>query len=246
MSEQIIKKKKIKDPEKNYSYKEDFEYKHDNPYDEKLKVFDSFVMRDSESESYLGDWNKSVFKKEAPLVVEIGTGFGYFMHEYCEANPEINFVGMDYRFKRSFTLAKKLDKIKNKNFKYLRAKGERIRFMFGENEVDEVLYFFPDPWPKARHNKKRLFQKPFLDSCHKILKTGGVLHVKTDHDVYFDWMLDILETELTTLNRFDVELKSFDLHKEHPEHVLSEYKTKFEKMFIEQGTNIKSLVLRKK
>lgn len=245
MSEDINKKKK-KDPSLNFSYREDFKYTSNNPYHEKLKVFEDFVLRDEAAETNKGKWNSDVFKREAPLNVEIGTGYGNFMHHYCQNNPDVNFVGLDYRFKRSFHLAEKLNTLENKNFKYLRAKGERIAFMFDENEVDNIFYFFPDPWPKTRHHKKRLFQKPFLDAAHKVLKNDGILWIKTDHDGYFEWMLDELAAEQDRENRFEVLLKSFDLHEEHPTHFLSQFITKFENIFIKKGTKIKSLVLKNK
>ncbi len=226
----------------NHIYRPDFKkYARNNPYDEKLKAFDAFVMRDEEAETKRNNW-KSVFGNENPLSVEIGTGYGEFMLEWCGNNPHDNFVGLDHRFKRSFHLVKKLEKIENKNFRYLRGRGERLEFIFGENEVENIFYFFPDPWPKTRHNKKRLFQKPFLDAAHKVLKPGGTLWVKTDHDGYYEWMLDALKDE----TRFEMLLKSRDLRGEHPEHFLSQYTTKFEKIFLSQGTLIKALVLKNK
>ena len=225
--------------EDNFCYKPEFKYTHDNPYHDKLAVFDSFVLRDEAAETNVGKWN-SQFPTPNPIEVEIGTGYGEFMMEYCQKNPHINFIGLDHRFKRSFALAQKLDKLEHKNFKYLRARGERVEFMFEESEVQSVFYFFPDPWPKKRHNKKRLFQKPFLDACHKVLKPGGILYVKTDHDGYFEWMMEELKDE----KRFEVLLQTTDLRNEHPEHFLSQFTTKFEKIFLSQGTLIKSVVLK--
>lgn len=226
----------------NHVYRADFnKYGRKNPYDDKLKAFDAFVLRDEDAEAHRGAW-KTLFGNERPLSVEIGTGYGEFMLEWCENNPEASFVGLDHRFKRSFHLVKKLEKIENKNFRYLRGRGERLEFIFAENEVDNIFYFFPDPWPKTRHNKKRLFQKPFLDAAHKVLKNGGTLWVKTDHDDYFEWMLNALKDE----TRFEILLKSRDLRHEHPEHFLSQYTTKFEKIFLSQGTLIKALVLQNK
>jgi len=224
----------------NFCYRPDFKYTHDNPYHDKLGVFDSFVLRDEAAESNVGHWKERIFQNSNPLEVEIGTGYGEFMMEYCQQNPNINFIGLDHRFKRSFSVAKKLDKLEHKNFRYLRARGERIEFMFDESEVQSLFYFFPDPWPKNRHHKKRLFQKPFLNACHKVLSPGGTLFVKTDHDGYFDWMLDHLKDE----KRFEILLQSRDLRKEYPEHFLSQFTTKFEKIFLSQGTLIKSIVLK--
>ncbi len=223
------------------SYVKEFTYTHKNPYHDRLEEFAEFVLRDEEAEKFQGLWIKDVFKRPTPIHVEIGSGFGHFMLAYCEDHPEISFVGMDYRFKRSYQLASKLERHPHKNFRYLRAKGERIEFMFGEKEVDAIHYFFPDPWPKTRHHKKRLFQEPFLKAAHKILKPGGKIFIKTDHDGYADWMRSRIEK--TTL--FKCSLNTIDLHLEAPEHFLAQYKTKFEKIFIKQSVKIKAFVLEK-
>jgi tRNA (guanine-N7-)-methyltransferase len=223
----------------DHSLRADFKYKHDNPYHDKLGQFDNIVMRDNESEVFRGKWNTEVFKREGPLFLEVGSGAGHFMMEYCQKNPSHNFVGLDYRFKRSFSLAKKLAKLDYRNFRYLRAKGERVDFIFNENELDGIFYFFPDPWPKTKHLKKRLFQGPFLEACYKSLKPNGILYVKTDHDGYAEWM----EAEILKFKKFKVILQSKDLRSEYPDHLLSEYITGFEKIFISQGIKIKAFVL---
>ena len=82
----------------DHSFLENFKYKHRNPYHEKLEEFSEFVMRDEEAEVFRGKWNRDVFKRDAPVVVEVGSGYGHFMREYCEKNPDVNFVGIDYRF----------------------------------------------------------------------------------------------------------------------------------------------------
>lgn len=222
------------------TYQKEFQYSHKNPYHEKLEEFSEFLFRDAEAEKFQGKWNNLVFKREAPLLIEIGSGYGHFMVDYCEKNPDINFVGMDFRFKRSFNLAKRLSKLESPTFRYLRAKGERIEFLFGENEVDEIFYFFPDPWRKKRHHKKRLFQEPFLKAAHKVLKPGGKLWIKTDHDGYAEWM----EERIDQTDLFDCELKTWNLHKTNPDHFLAEYRTKFEKIFLKKDVPIKAFVLR--
>lgn len=222
-------------------FKQDFKYTQQiNPYHDRLKVFEQFVLRDDEGENHAGKWNQEVFKREGELQVEIGSGYGHFMMEHTQKYPDINFVGLDHRFKRSFHLAKKLSQLIHKNFRYLRARGERIGFLFGENEVDKIYYFFPDPWPKNRHHKKRLFQQRFLDEAYKILKPGGEILIKTDHDGYFEWMLEEVKNE----KRFEITLKTFNLREEAPEHFLSSFVTKFEKIFLEKNIKIKAMVLK--
>lgn len=225
-----------------HCYNPEFKYKHRNPYHDRLAVFEDFVMRDNEAEAFAGKWNQDVFKNSQPVHLEIGTGFGKFMHEYCEKNPQVNFVGLDFRFKRSFQLAKKLSKIEHKNFRYLRARGERLEYIFGSDELEKIFYFFPDPWPKKRHWKKRLFQAPFLNAAHKTLKPGGELIVKTDHDGYFEWMMERVKGD----DRFEMIHQTFDQRLEHPEHFLSHCETEFERIFIAKGIKIKAMILKKK
>lgn len=223
----------------DHTYLKDFKYKTKNPYNLKLEEFSEFVFRDEEGEKLSGKWNQEIFDRNAPIYAEIGSGYGHFMMEFCENNPDINFVGMDYRFKRSFELAKKLKKHPTKNFRYLRAKGERIGFLFAENEIDTIFYFFPDPWPKTRHHKKRLLQKPFLEMAYKVLKPEGKIFIKTDHDGYGEWMENVLRDQ----DLFTIDMKTKNLREEFPDHFLSSFQTKFEKIFISQGLRIKAFEL---
>ena len=231
----------------DHTYRPDFVYKHDNPYHDRLGEFQEFVLRDTEGEAYRGTWNEKYFKRQAPLYLEIGTGHGDFMMEFCERNRDANFVGLDYRFKRSYHLAKKLSKMEDKNFCYLRARGERIALTFAENEVDGIFFFFSDPWPKKRHHKKRLFQEPLLQNAYQILKPGGKLYVKTDHDGYAEWMENLLQNQ----GQFVTNFKTKNLWEELAGGVfaadsvpfLSTFQTKFEKIFVSQGTKIKAFEL---
>ncbi|MBL7665843.1 MAG: tRNA (guanosine(46)-N7)-methyltransferase TrmB [Bacteriovoracaceae bacterium] len=223
----------------NHLFQPDFKYKHKNPYHDRLEAFQDFVMRDNEAETHQGLWKQNIFQNTNPVVVEIGSGYGEFMIEYSQKHPEHNFVGIDYRFKRSYGLAQKLSKIAVKNFRYLRAKGERLDFMFAENELDSIFYFFPDPWPKTRQHKKRLFQANFLNSCYRTLKSGGKIFMKTDHDGYFEWMCDVVEKE----PRFKLTFLTTDLHAEFPNHFLARFVTTFEKIFLQKQTKIKAFIL---
>lgn len=228
--------------EKDYLFKEDFKYSHQNPYHDRLGVFDEFVLRDDEGESHQGRWAQEVFKNDHPIEVEIGTGYGHFMMDHTQKNPAINFVGLDHRFKRSFHLAKKLNALKHKNFRYLRARGERLSFLFGASEISKIYYFFPDPWPKKRHHKKRLFQQKFLQDAYQVLIPGGEILIKTDHDDYFEWMCQELKSD----ERFETTMISKDLRSEYPDHFLASFITKFEKIFLEKKTKIKAITLKSK
>lgn len=225
-----------------HSFNEDFQYSHNNPYHHRLEKFSSFVLRDLEPENLLGKWNNECFKNNNPLNVEIGTGYGHFMKQFSQDHPNENFIGMDYRFKRSFNLAKQLNELKIKNFRYIRAKAERIEYLFQESEVDKLYYFFPDPWPKTRHLKKRLFKQPFLSKLKKVMKPTGIVYIKTDHDQYYEWMLKHLNLNDEL---FNIEAHSNDIHKSNSGDfkLLKKYQTKFEKIFLSKGKNINGIIL---
>jgi len=223
----------------DYTYLDNFIYKHKNPYHDRLKNFPEFVFRDKEAEQFKGKWKSKIFNNKSPIHLEIGHGYGEFMTHHCIHNPEINFIGIDYRFKRNFSLAQKLDEIPNKNFRVLRAKGERLHFLFEENEIDKLFYFFPDPWPKTRHHKKRLFQEHFLNIIYKVLVPGGKILIKTDNDEYASWMKKIIDESPL----FDLSLYTNDLKNQYPEHFLAQFETKFEKIFLEQNILIKAFEL---
>jgi len=226
----------------DYSFREDFKYRYRaNPYQEKLKSFSSFVLQDHEGEHFAGHWQK-VFANQNPLVVEIGAGYGDFMASYCMAHPQENYVAIDYRFRRSLSVAQRLAKIEGHNFRYLRAKGERISFLFGPQEVQKVFIFFPDPWPKLRHHKKRLINPHYLHLLSNILTEGGEIWLKTDHDDYATWMEESFAQEKS----LSLIWQSHDLYHEYPAHPLTTYPTKFEKIFLGQGIAIKAFILRKK
>ena len=222
------------------TFQKEWRYRHgNNPYHDKLARFGDVVLRDQEAELFSGRWCSEVFRRPLmPLYLEIGSGYGDFMRDFCRYNPNVNFVGLDYRFKRSYNLVKRLDGV---NWRYLRARGERVSFMFAPGELNGIFYFFPDPWPKRRHQKRRLFGDYFLKELSKILASGGRLYIKTDHDDYARWMEDVVRRQ----SQFFLELSSYNVRKEYPHHFLAQYMTKFEKIFTVQNKAIKGFVLRK-
>ena len=80
---------KEKTPQLEHVFHENFQYTHANPYHDKLASFDKFVLRDLESEKYRNNWQNKIFNNAQSLEVEIGTGYGEFMHEHCSKNPQI-------------------------------------------------------------------------------------------------------------------------------------------------------------
>lgn len=232
-----------KDLEKNYLYNRE----HKNPYHQKLQDFSKFVYCDHTPENFRGKWHNDIFKNNLPINLEIGSGSGEFLVNFSLKNCNQNFIGIDYRFKRSFQLAKKLSSLPEEvsgKVKFLRANADRIDHMFNSNELANIFFFFPDPWPKKRHHKKRFFTENFLAKSFDLLKPGGRIFIKTDHDDYAEWMSAVIENSITSKNFFSLEFVSQDLWKDHPEHFLTSFKTKFEEIFLKKNINVKAFVLK--
>ena len=130
-----------------------------------------------------------LFGNAHPLEMEIGTGKGTFLTEQAKAHPETNFLGVEYArwFWRYAS-----DRLRRNNCQNARtARAEAMYFVREHvpNESIDVLHiYFPDPWPKKRHHKRRLIQEPFMKEVMRVLKPGGRLQIVTDHADYFDQM----------------------------------------------------------
>lgn len=225
--------------------------KKSNPYNDKLNDFQEFVLQDHAAEQFKNNWLATVFKNQERLNVEIGVGYGDFMADYCQKNPQDNFVGLDIRFRRSLSVAKNLAQIPHRQFRFCRATGERLAEIFGPQEIDQMFYFFPDPWPKKKHHKKRLFKATYLSQIAPLFKSNGHIFVKTDHLELYHWMMD----QLTVQTQWNLKFNTTDLYQECENNncemmqliePLINFQTKFEKIFLEQKSPIKAFVLCRK
>jgi tRNA (guanine-N7-)-methyltransferase len=241
--------------EENHCFSEKFQYSHNNPYHERIQRFSDRVLCDESSEAFANHWRSKVFENEAPIHLEIGSGYGHFLKQFCSTYPDQNFVGMDFRFKRSFNLNKQLNALNIPHYRFLRARAERISFIFGKEEVQNIFCFFPDPWPKTRHHKKRLIQVPFLERCHDILENSGKIFLKTDHLEYYFWMcqnIELFNQSQKHHKRFLVHFMVEELSKKLDEaslstfdHTVFNFKTKFERLFHSQNIRTKAILLEK-
>lgn len=133
---------------------------------------------------YKGNWNKRFFKNEQPIVLELGCGKGEYAVGLAKKYPNQNFVAVDIKGNRIYVGAKQAEEAGLKNLFFLRAKVDFIDYYFEENEVDEIWLTFSDPQPNKPN--KRLTSKTFIDRYRKILKPGGIIHLKTDSDLLFE------------------------------------------------------------
>lgn len=136
-----------------------------------------------------------VFKRSAPLTVEIGFGMGDSLLEMAERMPERNFIGIEVHTPGVGRLLAGIDEKQLANLKVYRADAVQVlEHCFANNSIERVQVFFPDPWHKKRHHKRRLIQSSFLDLLEKKVLNGGTLHIATDWENYAEQCLELLES----------------------------------------------------
>lgn len=187
-----------------------------------------------EPEQYKGKW-KVFLKNSNPIHIEIGMGKGKFITELAKGNPKVNYIGIE---KYSSVLVRALEKreeIDMDNLVFIRMDAEYIGDVFGAEEIDRIYLNFSDPWPKERHEKRRLTSKEFLARYDRILKKDGQVEFKTDNRVLFDFSLE--QAELASWKVKDV---TFDLH--HSIYMKDNVMTEYEEKFSLEGKPINRLV----
>ena len=184
-----------------------------------------FVIKRPEDQK--GCW-KQVFGNRNPVYIEIGMGKGRFLLNMAKAHPDINFVGIE---RYSSVLLRAIEKFDTeefcelKNVRFVCMDARNVEDVFAQDEVNRIYLNFSDPWPKARHARRRLTSVEFLARYEKILCEGGLLEFKTDNTELFRFSLEQLEEAGWPLECF-----TFDLH--HNEvmsqgNVMTEYEEKF-------------------
>jgi len=192
--------------------------------DKAILEFSDFVYATPESIETIvkGEWD-NVFTRKAPLHVELGTGKGRFITQMALRHPEINFIGIEAQQDVLYFAALKVRELGLKNVKLLVFDINHIEDIFAEGEVDRFFINFCDPWPKARHAKRRLTYVSFLEKYRSLLTAEGELFFKTDNRPLFDFSLEQFEAAKLTVKNL-----SFDLHNSGMEdNIMTEYETKF-------------------
>ena len=169
-----------------------------------------------------GRWQE-IFGDDHPIHVEVGSGKGAFVSGMAKANPEINYIGIDIQ---KSVLSYALDKVLATdvpNIKLLWVDGSDLTDYFEDGEIDRLYLNFSDPWPKKRHEKRRLTYQSFLATYQQILPENGEIHFKTDNRGLFEY-------SLVSFSQYGMKLKGvwLDLHaSDFEDNVLTEYEQKF-------------------
>lgn len=135
----------------------------------------------------------AVFGRHAPCVLEIGFGMGDATARIAQARPDVNFLGVEVFAAGVGALCKRIDEMQLANIRIVQHDAvEVVRDMLAPDRLAGVHIYFPDPWPKTRHHKRRLVQPAFIAALVTRIAPGGYLHCATDWQHYAVQMLDVL------------------------------------------------------
>jgi len=136
---------------------------------------------------------QAVFGRSAPLVLEIGSGMGETTARIAAAQPETDFIAIEVHGPGVGSLLRRIDERGLKNLRVIRHDAvEVLEHMIPDGSLAGIHLFFPDPWPKKRHHKRRLVQPAFAELAARKLAPGGYLHAATDWDDYAAQIVEVL------------------------------------------------------
>lgn len=181
-----------------------------------------------------GQWHPSFFKNDNPIVLELGCGKGEYTVGLAKARTGTNHIGIDIKGARMWKGLKEAQDFGLQNVAFIRTRIELINAFFDTGEVSEIWVTFPDPQPQASRIRKRLTSPVFLAYYRKFMKADGIVNLKTDSKLLYDYTLEVIENEnLPLLYHTD------DLYATTAEMEVKNFRTFYEQMWLEQGLSIK-------
>ncbi|HOJ64296.1 MAG TPA: tRNA (guanosine(46)-N7)-methyltransferase TrmB [Spirochaetota bacterium] len=161
----------------------------------KIKDIEIFTLSNSEKifEYNIIDWH-DYFKEKNPIIVEIGCGNGHFLINEALNNKNFNYIGIDIKKDRILKCNKKQKDNNLKNILWINGEAFLVlSHLFEDSSIHKIYMTFPDPWPKRRAHKKRLFNENFLTLVLKKLENNGEFFFISDFEDYYKWCIRILE-----------------------------------------------------
>ena len=204
--------------------------------DERMDNLKDWFFEDPEA--LKGHWNEYFVSKGredgSKIFLEIGCGKGKFITGHAVACPENNYIALEGQESVIVRAMARAEELELENLAFLSVYMDDIRDYFENDEIDGIYLNFSDPWPKARHAKRRLTFRKFLERYRDIIKPGGFIEVKTDNDGLYDFSLE----EAEALG-YDITEKTRDLH--NSEYSKENIMTEYEEKFSQRGKNINYL-----
>ena len=169
---------------------------------------------------YIGKWHE-VFNNDNPIYLEIGMGKGKFLREHALKNPNINYIGIEKFDSVIVQAVEKIAPLNLINIKLINVDAEELLEIFNANEINKIFLNFSDPWPKNRHQKRRLTSEKFLALYEKVL--NGTIEMKTDNRNLFEYTLITLSEANYKLSEVKLDLYA-NLDEDN---IQTEYEAKF-------------------
>ncbi len=195
---------------------------------ERLEACGNIVIKDLRKE---GNTSQALFGNDNPIRIEIGCGKGDFIVGTAAKEPNVNFLAVE---KVSDVLVIAAEKVRDSGLSNVRVccvDAKELSEIFPAHSIDRVYLNFSDPWPKARHEKRRLTYRTFLEIYKQILKEDGAIYFKTDNRGLFDFSLEEFKDFGMRMEKL-----TFDLH--NSEYMEGNVMTEYEKRFSSMGVPI--------
>ena len=206
--------------------------KHIKGAEEEIKLSPYLI---TEPEKYKGNYKK-IFKNDNPIHIEIGMGKGNFIIEMAKRNPNINFIGIEMYDSVLLRAVQKLTNEKINNLKLIRYDATNIENIFAK-EISTIYLNFSDPWPKNRHEHRRLTSDIFLKRYANIFKKDNIIIQKTDNRKLFEYSI------MSFVNYgYKIEDISLDLHNIKDNSIIM---TEYEEKFVSKGYPIYMIKVKK-
>ena len=204
--------------------------------DQRIEASSAYLVEDAAS--CKGQW-RGFFgaDSDSRLYMELGCGKGKFLNARAQADPEADFIGIEGLDAVLIRGLERACEAQTPNIRFIMTYVNDIRDYFGDGELDGIYLNFSDPWPKARHEKRRFTYGDTMMKYKQILKPGGFVAFKTDNEELFDYTLE--EIERLGLN---MEEMSRDLH--NSDYAAKDFTTEYEEKFHGKGKNINYVLVR--
>jgi len=186
-----------------------------------------------------GKWNDLHFKNDNPIILELGCGKGEYTVGLSDLYQGKNFIGIDLKGSRLWKGAKICTMENRVNAAFIRSRIELIEHYFNPGEIEEIWITFPDPQPRDKWEKKRLTSPGYLNLYKKLMKQGGLIHLKTDNSFLYDYTL-------TTAKKLDlcIEFHHNDVYGVPDGDAFLFIETTYERIFKQKGATIKYIRIR--
>jgi tRNA (guanine-N7-)-methyltransferase len=216
-----------------------------NPYVDRIAEYAPWAMTAEQGEEQRGRWRELLARPaDAPLLLEIGPGNGFFFRELCRRHPEAVVVGVEIRFKRVWLTTRKARQQGLDSFRVVHHHASYLEDLFEPGELTAVHVNHPDPWPKDRHHKNRLLTPAFRERLGRLLVPGGEFWLKSDFTEYGPLVRELMHAE-----GWEALVFTADLHSDEAEALRTaqptssrwweaDIVTNYERKSLEQGRRI--------